>query len=216
MICPHCGGQVAFHEVACPYCGQENPDGIFFQNEVRQKIEHNLLLRPFLMKQKRPELLRRVFTRIVWILIPVNILMLFFVFWFSISYEKQAKKDSFSEVYLAEINQYDDRSFEYFYKFAMELADDLEYGRPISNTVDSTMIMNLCDALEDTEGEAIQEDFHQFGVAYLRGYLGLSDEATTYLERNEEGLFVSSAYHQEAIELGKEAIAKLAEQEETP
>ena len=67
-----------------------------------------------------------------------------------------------------------------------------------------------------TEGEAIQEDFHQFGVAYLRGYLGLSDEATTYLERNEEGLFVSSAYHQEAIELGKEAIAKLAEQEETP
>ena len=73
MKCLNCGGQVSYQEIACPYCGTENPEAIAFQKEILEKIERNRLLGPFLRKQKTPELMLLKLLILCGVLFVVNI-----------------------------------------------------------------------------------------------------------------------------------------------
>ena len=75
MKCQYCGGEVSSQSIKCPYCNQDNPEGIAFQKEVYKRIERNKLLKPFLLKQKTPELVQKMLTRVIIIAIVVNILL---------------------------------------------------------------------------------------------------------------------------------------------
>lgn len=65
MKCTNCGGQVDSRAITCPYCGSRNEEGIAFYKEVYQKVSQNKLLAPLLLRQKTPELIQRMLTRII-------------------------------------------------------------------------------------------------------------------------------------------------------
>lgn len=75
MKCPYCGGEMYAQSVKCPYCGRENAEGIAFQQEISRRIERNKLLKPFLIKQKTPELVQRMLTRIIIVAVIGNLLL---------------------------------------------------------------------------------------------------------------------------------------------
>lgn len=51
MKCPNCGGEVSVNQVKCPYCGTPNPEGMLFQENVRQKTRFNEYLREKVKEQ---------------------------------------------------------------------------------------------------------------------------------------------------------------------
>ncbi|MDE5892363.1 MAG: zinc ribbon domain-containing protein [Acetatifactor sp.] len=65
MKCENCGGEVDSQAISCPYCGGRNEAGINFYKEVYQKVNRNKLLAPLLLRQKTPELIQRMLTRII-------------------------------------------------------------------------------------------------------------------------------------------------------
>lgn len=76
MKCMNCGGEVDSQAVRCPYCGGRNAAGISFYKEVYQKVNRNKLLAPVLLRQKTPELIQRMLTRII---LAMGILGLIFI-----------------------------------------------------------------------------------------------------------------------------------------
>lgn len=65
MKCTNCGGEVDSQAISCPYCGGRNEAGIAFYKEVYEKVNRNKLLAPLLLRQKTPELIQRMLTRII-------------------------------------------------------------------------------------------------------------------------------------------------------
>lgn len=65
MKCTNCGGEVDSQAITCPYCGSRNEEGIAFYKDVYQKVSQNKLLAPLLLRQKTPELIQRMLTRII-------------------------------------------------------------------------------------------------------------------------------------------------------
>lgn len=65
MKCINCGGELDSQAIKCPYCGGRNQAGLAFYKEVYEKVNRNKLLAPILLRQKTPELVQRMLTRMI-------------------------------------------------------------------------------------------------------------------------------------------------------
>ena len=65
MKCVNCGGELDSQAIKCPYCGSRNQAGLAFYKDVYEKVNRNKLLAPLLLRQKTPELVQRMLTRII-------------------------------------------------------------------------------------------------------------------------------------------------------
>lgn len=193
MKCQYCGGEVPSQSVKCPYCNRENPEGIAFQKEVLKKIERNKLLKPFLLKQKTPEMVQKMLFRVNIIAIVANVL-LFVVFcvMFSLTYtygvfEKQKSKEAqeFEEEFWADGNfYYKDFCFEMY-----EFIDSVEEGHmPDRFCLDGVVkeayyVMREAEDMEEEYREQVSNTLDTF----FRGYIGLSEEEMSFLKPDEKG-----------------------------
>lgn len=193
MKCPYCGGEVPSQALSCPYCGRENEEGIKFAAKVEERIRKNKLLKPFLRKQKTPELVQKMMTRIILVVMGVNFFLLAFsfgIFLFSESIgNRTIRKGSYAETYSSTF-----RAENYYYLRFMEGVDDFlekelqEDKGPTAEDVLYLMEKGYT-ALERStdEEEAVQEEIRSFVYAFLEGYLGMTEEELIFLQPDENG-----------------------------
>ncbi len=210
MKCPYCGGEVPAQSISCPFCGQENPEGVAFQKEVQKKIERNKLLKPFLIKQKTPELIQRMMTRIIVIIVVVNVALLGFSFLLTVwSVQEEVREPatgSYAELYLEKFKDLDDYYFNNYYRELKKQVEMLDSGEMPDEYEISNLVTDAHRALEESEGEAIQAAIYQYEIAFFRGFLGLTEEESRFLEPDEDGEYGIMFSDDERTRIAIEAI----------
>jgi len=191
MKCPYCGGEVSSQSVACPFCGRENPEGIAFQEEVQKKIERNKLLKPFLIRQKKPELVQRLLSRMIGILLIINIVMLTLTFIAFLLIEREPnrkpEKGSYAELYFSDFQGVNDYYFDRYYKNVIEFMEHLDKGEMADDYEVESLIDSARRALEESQEQEYQEEIYLHTKAFFEGVLGLTEEESAILEPDEEG-----------------------------
>ncbi len=207
MNCPYCGGLLTYQDIVCPYCGKENKEGAAFQKEVYDRIERNRLLRPFLINKKKPEVLKRVMLRMVFILVFFNIMLIAIAlgvtWWAQEGENRTTSVNKFSGLYAEEFPYMEDYDFKQFMEiatFCMQKMDKEEYAKIDEGMID-LMIGYGYQALYDNIGEA-REEMYAIQKAYYVGYWGLSEEELAFLEPDNGG-----EYESLFPDLGKKSMA---------
>ena len=222
MNCPYCGSLLTYQDVVCPYCGRANKEGVAFQKEVYDRIERNRLLRPFLINKKKPEVLKLVMLRMVFILVFVNMMFLTFalgVTWWAEEGDKNSPKGRMiSGVYAEEFPYMEDYSFKNFMEQAtscMRYMEKEEYEKMDEGTID-LMVDFGYRALAENTGEE-REEMYEIQKAYYVGYWGLSEEELAFLEPDNgseyESLFPDLEKKSMAIDAILAKIQEVAEWE---
>lgn len=194
MKCPNCGGNIPSGSLACPYCGTANQEEIAFQEEIQKKIERNKLLKPFLIKQKTPELVQKMLTRILLILTGINVLLLVISFAFYMwgerkqdykSPEEGSKAKAFYDTFI----EMDNYNYASFLKEAGDIIEMVQNGEvPTPDDVEYVIRYGF-EALEDSQKHAqTQSEEIQLTVdAFFMGYIGLSEEEMKVFRPGEDG-----------------------------
>lgn len=196
MNCPYCGALLTYQDVVCPYCGRKHKEGVAFQKEVYDRIERNRLLRPFLINKKKPEVLKRVMLRMVFILVFVNMMFLSFalgVTWWAEEGDKNSPKGRMiSGLYAEEFPYMEDYSFKNFMEQAtscMRYMEKEEYEKMDEGTID-LMVDFGYRALAENTGEE-REEMYEIQKAYYVGYWGLSEVELAFLEPDNGSEYTS-------------------------
>lgn len=195
MKCPYCGGEISSQSVKCTFCGRENPEGVKFQQEVREKIERNKLLKPLLLKQKTPELVQKMLTRIIVVMTVANVLLLVISFCiFLVTERKEVRTPqpgSQAELFYEEFAGSSDFFHMQYFECKNEYIDMIEAGETpdeweVEVVVDYAYktISNL-DEYDSATKEMLKKDIN----AFFMGYIGLSEEEMDFLEPDENGEF---------------------------
>lgn len=214
MKCPNCGGDIPSRSLACPYCGTANQEEIAFQEEIQKRIERNKLLKPFLIKQKTPELVQKMLTRILIILVGVNVLFLavalgFFLWGERDGAERTPAEGSKAAIYRETFIETDNYYFSSFLREVNELMERAENGEMPEEYDIEYLVRCGYDAIEENrdEEESMQEEIRMTVNAVFMGYLGLSEEDMKVFAPGEDGnydLFVD----EELLEETKAAITE--------
>lgn len=212
MKCPNCGGDVPSQSLACPYCGTANEEGIAFQEEIQKKIERNKLLKPFLIKQKTPELVQKMLTRILLILFGVNASLVVIALVFYMWGERKGKErfpaeGSMAEAYYDTFIEMDNYYFSGFLREANDTIEMIENGEMPESEDIEYLIRYAYYALEagQEEEEAVREEIRLTVDAFFMGYLKLADEEMQALAPKEDGSYDYSV-DKELSEQMKQAI----------
>lgn len=210
MKCPYCGGEVPAQSITCPYCGKENPEGIAFQQEVQDKIKRNKLLKPFLIKQKKPELIQKMMTRIIVIIIVVNVVLMGFILLVAVFSNREEVRvptpGSFAEQYLEEYQGIDDYYFDSYYREVKKQVEILDNGEIPEETEVINLVTDAHRALEESEGEEIHEKIYLYETAFFRGFLGLKEDESLFLEPDKDGKYGILFSDDERVKVAVEAI----------
>lgn len=198
MKCPYCGGEVSSQSLKCTFCGRENEEGIRFWQELQEKSERNRLLRPFLLKQKKPELAQKMLTRVILIFTIANILMLaisFCIYYVAEQEEVRTPEpgsiaESFYQEYLGNTDYFSMS----FFREQNEYIDMLEAGEmPGENAVsllvsDAYRVVRELDDEDEETAEKIRENMR----AFFSGYIGLTEDEMVFLEPDWNGEYAYS------------------------
>lgn len=196
MKCPFCGGEFSSQSIKCPYCGRENPEGIAFQAEVQKRMERNKLLKPFLIRQKKPELVQRLLGRIAIILVAVNVILLAFSLGIYIWSDREVAErvpaeGSFAEQYLQTYPELQNYYYSSFITTVNEIMDSVEKGEmPYDSQLSYVVYIGyhlLWDAQD--ESEEYREEAELTVTAFFRGYLGMTAEECAFLEPSCDGTY---------------------------
>jgi len=215
MKCPYCGGEVSSQSLKCTFCGRENEEGMQFWQELQEKSERNRLLKPLLLRQKKPELAQKMLTRVIIILTIANVLMFaisFGIFLIATQEEvREPKAGSLAENFYEEYTGSSDYFFMSFFIEQNEYIDMIEAGAaPDENKVsilvgDAYSVMRDLDEQDEETTELIRENMRAFFI----GYIGLTEEEMIFLEPDEYGTYTYSMDH----ELKDKTIALILERQ---
>ncbi|MGN0431584.1 MAG: hypothetical protein ACI4EQ_04425 [Lachnospiraceae bacterium] len=195
MKCPYCGGEVSSQSISCPFCGRENPEGIAFQEEVRRKIERNKLLKPFLIKQKTPELVQKMLSRILIILVVLNAVLFFSTFFIFLWAERDRTREpqpgGHAEQFLAQFDTTGNWGYNNFCDRMYRIMDAVDAGEEIADYEVEWLVEYAYDAVAEN-ADSEQENAGECILtvqAFFRGYLGFTDEEMAFLSPNEDGKY---------------------------
>ena len=195
MKCPYCGGEVPSQSVKCPYCDAVNPEGVAFQEEIQERIERNRLLRPFLIKQKTPELKQRMLTRMIVILMGINVALIAFslgiFLWENREERRAAAKDSQAKYYETLFGENRNYYYDEFLRRMNEFVDMAEEGQIPEREDILSLLDRAYDSLyymQDEEKEFQQEILFNI-KAFFMGYVGLTSDEMECFEPDENGVY---------------------------
>lgn len=195
MKCPYCGGEVPSQSVKCPYCDAVNPEGVAFQEEIQERIERNRLLRPFLIKQKTPELKQRMLTRMIVILMGINVALIAFslgiFLWENREERRAAAKDSQAKYYETFFGENRNYYYDEFLRRMNEFVDMAEEGQIPEREDILSLLDRAYDSLyymQDEEKEFQQEILFNI-KAFFMGYVGLTSDEMECFEPDENGVY---------------------------
>jgi hypothetical protein len=188
MKCPYCGGEVSSQSIACPYCGKANQEGIAFQEEIKRKIERNKLLKPFLIKQKTPELVQRMLTRILVLILVLNGVLFAGCIGLYVFSERDSGRepepDSYAQQYLTEFYAEDSYYYRQFTGYRDDVMDALMEGEmPTHDQIED--LVNYAFYAVTYGGEETENETRQELTAFFTGYLGLSEEDCRFFDADE-------------------------------
>ena len=195
MKCTYCGGEVSSQSIRCPFCGRENPEGIAFQEEIRKKIERNKLLKPFLLKQKTPELVQKMLSRIWIILIAFNVVLFtaFFILflWGDNPGHRSPQAGSFAENYVTRYVITGNWEYEAFYGYMMEIMNAQVTGEEIPDYKVEYLVDYAYDVIaEEADGKNEKaEECIRTVYAFFEGYLGFEEKDMAFLLPGEDGAY---------------------------
>ena len=195
MKCPYCGGEVSSQSPNCPYCGAVNPEGVAFQEEIQKRIERNKLLKPFLIKQKTPELMQRMLSRILLILVEVNVLLFVFsvgiYIWGEREQERTAAQGSQAQRYETIFPEVQNYYYDKFVDDMNEMIDLMEEGQ-VPDREDILTFLDHCYDMfyyMQSEPEELKEEAYFTMKAFFMGYVGLTKEEAACFEPKEDGSY---------------------------
>lgn len=195
MKCPYCGGEVPSQSVKCPYCDAVNPEGVAFQEEIQERIERNRLLRPFLIKQKTPELKQRMLTRMIVILVGINVALIAFslgiFLWENREERRATAKDSQAKYYETFFGENRNYYYDEFLRRMNEFVDIAEEGQIPEREDILSLLDRAYDSLyymQDEEKEFQQEILLNIR-AFFMGYVGLTSDEMECFEPDENGVY---------------------------
>ena len=183
--------------LTCAYCGTENQEEIIFRQEIQKKIERNKLLKPFLIKQKTPELVQKMLTRILLIIFGCNVLLAVISFTFFLFGErdrdyKKIEEGSIAQAYYDTFIEMDRFYYAGFLKEANDIMEMID-NKEIPGVTDVESLLGYAyTALEDSQEEdteAQKEEIRLTVDAFFMGYLGLSKEEMRIFEPSEDGSY---------------------------
>lgn len=207
MKCVNCGGEVDSQAISCPYCGTRNETGIAFYKEVCQKIQRNKLLAPLLLRQKTPELVQRMLTRIIAALGVLGIVLLgisfglFMMIDDPIYSDRKPESDSYAWEYVGQQEHYYNHDYQRWTKYANEFMDAWDSGKMISRYHLKSMLDYGFEVYYDEDmSEELQQQAKLEIDAMLRGILQLSDEEMALFHQADERYTYSKQPDPEAQE----------------
>lgn len=193
MKCPYCGGEISFQSAVCPYCGSKNAQGSAFQEELRKKIERNKLLKPFLIKQKTPELVQKMLTRIILIVTAANFLLLLISFgiflWKDRPNTGKVNEGSHAESFQKLYYDSNDYSCADFFTYANAFIDRRENKEAADGREWEWLLKSAYYLMRDSaEYEPQrQEEIRLYIRTFFEGYIGLEEEELAFLQPDESG-----------------------------
>lgn len=198
MKCPYCGGEVSSQSLKCTFCGRKNEEGIQFWQELQEKSERNRLLKPLLLRQKKPELAQKMLTRVIIILTIANVLMFAISFGIFLIGEREEVREpiagSPAELFYEEYTGSSDYFVMSFFIEQNEYIDLIEAGKTPSESEVSMLVSDAYKVVKDLEeydeetAELIRENMR----AFFMGYIGLTEEEMVFLEPGEDGTYTYS------------------------
>ena len=195
MKCPYCGGEVSSQSLKCTFCGRENEEGMQFWQELQEKSERNRLLKPLLLRQKKPELAQKMLTRVIVILTIANVLMFaisFGIFLIATKEElREPEAGSLAENFYEEYIGNTDYFFMSFFIEQNEYIDMIEAGEAPDEGKVRILVGDAYDVMRDLgeQDEKTAEMVAENMRAFFMGYIGLTEEEMAFLEPNEDGTY---------------------------
>lgn len=190
MKCKNCGGEIDSHLTHCPYCNTVNEEGVIFQEDLRRKLEKIFLLKPFIIKNKTPEMISKIMNRSILTLLILNFVLIalgFTVYTVFISNIKVEKPREGTYAY-----EYGDFRQGRYYEELYEWFEDIKAGEIPSNYTIESIIESEFERIKEmdemTEEEREQTEFYVKAV--LEGVLGLTEEEMEYLYSHTEDSFL--------------------------
>ena len=195
MKCPYCGGEVSSQSLKCTFCGRENEEGMQFWQELQEKSERNRLLKPLLLRQKKPELAQKMLTRVIVILTIANVLMFAIslgIFLIATKEEvREPEAGSFAGNFYEEYIGNTDYFFMSFFIEQNEYIDMIEAGEAPDEGKVRILVGDAYDVMRDLgeEDEKTAEMVEENMRAFFMGYIGLTEDEMAFLEPNEDGTY---------------------------
>lgn len=168
MKCTYCGADVDAQAVKCPFCGQENAQGVAFKKQVEEKKKRNKDLPRFVLRLQEKEIKGKLLTRMNVGLILVNVLLVVLSFVIFIINEEKPKRQ------VQPGSQAEQFIQEFYY--------DQEYGSGMYNV--ASLYENMVAFIEKFEtGEEIKE----YRIRYLADYSfrAMKDASTKQTEEQK-------------------------------
>ncbi len=191
MKCPYCGGEMSSQGLKCEFCGRENEEAVRFGEQLQERSERNRLLRAVLLKEKKPEMVQKLLTRWILILMAANLLLVACSFGIYLAADREVVREpgkgSPAETFYRE---YTGNSSDYFsvtfFREQNEYIDRLEAGEAPDETAVSLLVSAAYDVVSKVEDtEPVMEELR----AFFMGYIGLSEEEMAFLKPDEEGAY---------------------------
>ncbi len=184
MKCPYCGGEMYAQSVKCPYCGRENAEGAAFQAEINRRLERNKLLKPFLIKQKTPELVQRMLTRIIIAAVIGNLLLFVLCIGTLMWNDRKVSVKAYPGIHAgAYLDEFYDIGTGYWYASFFEQAnsiiDNLENDKKPSESEVESLLRNawrLCGEMADKYEPEEREEIECYVKVFFTEYLGVPIE----------------------------------------
>lgn len=222
MKCVNCGGELDSQAIKCPYCGGKNQAGLAFYKEVYEKVNRNKLLAPLLLRQKTPELVQRMLTRIIIAMGMLGAVLMGIsigLFWLidDPAYrDDQPASGSYAAQYTEIFGNHSDLKYLYWTQCRNEFLDRWNSGREIDNYRIERM---LKEAFRVYYAEGMDPRIRQQAClevdALLEGVLKLGEEERELFHKKEEqgGYYVGPDPHAQK-QLVSLIEARLADREE--
>lgn len=207
MKCPYCGAEISYQEQYCPYCGNQNQEWFDFQKEIQQKINRNRLLKPFLIRQKTPELVQKMLKRILFIQAGVIFILLAFSFCLYLWNEREItripREGSIAMQYEQSFLKNAAYFFDDFTEALNEFIDQCEAGEIPDGDDIEYLVRRTYRALRylEDEEEEVKEETQLLVKAFYCGYLGLPEEEISCFMPDENGEYHGYLSDEDAMPL---------------
>lgn len=176
-------GEVNSQAIKCPYCGSRNEEGISFYKEVYQRVNRNKLLAPILLRQKTPELIQRMLTRIIFAIGILGLTLfgigLALILLINDPVYRDDKPDlhGYASEYVEIMEDYDNRGYQDWVRYSNEFLDRWNSGSKIEKYIIEMMLEYGFDAYyADRMDQQLQQQVRLEMDALLEGILQLNEE----------------------------------------
>lgn len=223
MKCTNCGGEIDSQATVCLYCGSRNETGIAFYKEVYQRIQRNRLLAPILLRQKTPELVQRMLTRIIvamavlgMVLVGISLGM-YLLMSEPVYSDAQPDEGSYAAEYVKVQSDYYNSDYLYWIRYSNMFLDALDEGRvPRRMDIEGMLDYGFRTYYADRMDTQLQEQARLQVDAMLQGVLELNEEELALFHRADEQytyfMFPDPDAHELLVSLVEDKLAaRLAE-----